>query len=195
MTSAIDATKPITGAPTTASVRANFATAKQEITDLQEAVANMGPGGAGGLAQQVTYASAAVWTTATSLPADDTIPQNTEGGEFGTVTITPTAADSILEIESLLCISPNATAAVTAALFQDTTANAIAAIGQSVGADNNAIIALKHYVAATSIDARTYKLRAGQSASGTCTINGWGGNRRLGGVMASYLTVREWLAA
>ncbi len=36
MTSAIDTTKPIQGRPTTASVRANFATAKSEIEDLQD---------------------------------------------------------------------------------------------------------------------------------------------------------------
>lgn len=35
MTSAIDATKPITGSPTTQSVRDNFLLAKNEITDLQ----------------------------------------------------------------------------------------------------------------------------------------------------------------
>jgi hypothetical protein len=35
MTSAIDPTLPITGSPTTASVRANFAAAKDEIEELQ----------------------------------------------------------------------------------------------------------------------------------------------------------------
>lgn len=38
MTSAIDATKPIAGTPTTQSVRDNFATAKAEITALQTSV-------------------------------------------------------------------------------------------------------------------------------------------------------------
>jgi hypothetical protein len=38
MTSAIDATKPVTGSPTTQSVRDNFATAKTEISALQAAV-------------------------------------------------------------------------------------------------------------------------------------------------------------
>ena len=39
MTSQIDPTVPVTGSPTTASVRANFATAQVEITNLQAAVA------------------------------------------------------------------------------------------------------------------------------------------------------------
>lgn len=39
MTSAIDATKPVTGNPTTASVRANFSTAASEISALQTATA------------------------------------------------------------------------------------------------------------------------------------------------------------
>lgn len=41
MTSAIDITKPVTGEPTTASVRANFATAKSEIEALQSSVAGL----------------------------------------------------------------------------------------------------------------------------------------------------------
>lgn len=40
MPSAIDATLPITGSPTTASVRSNFATAKTEIEALQAAQGN-----------------------------------------------------------------------------------------------------------------------------------------------------------
>jgi hypothetical protein len=40
MTSQIDATKPITGSPTTASVRDNFAVAKSEITALQNSTAS-----------------------------------------------------------------------------------------------------------------------------------------------------------
>jgi len=42
MTSAIDATKPTTGNPTTQSVRANFAAAKAEIEALQQAIAEGG---------------------------------------------------------------------------------------------------------------------------------------------------------
>ncbi|MCX7067342.1 MAG: hypothetical protein NTW85_06590 [Methylococcales bacterium] len=41
MTSAIDATKPIAGTPTTQSVRDNFATAKAEITALQTSVGSL----------------------------------------------------------------------------------------------------------------------------------------------------------
>jgi len=44
MTSAIDATKPVTGNPTTQSVRDQFATARDEITALQAAVAGIGGG-------------------------------------------------------------------------------------------------------------------------------------------------------
>lgn len=39
MTSAIDATKPVQGTPTTASVRANMLTAKNEISALQASLA------------------------------------------------------------------------------------------------------------------------------------------------------------
>lgn len=41
MASSIDSTKPVTGAPTTASVRANFAAAKSEIEALQSGKADL----------------------------------------------------------------------------------------------------------------------------------------------------------
>jgi len=50
MTSAIDATKPVTGNPTTQSVRDQFATARDEITALQAAVAGIGTGDITGVA-------------------------------------------------------------------------------------------------------------------------------------------------
>jgi hypothetical protein len=43
MASAIDATKPVAGSPTTASVRANFATAASEITALQATATVLAP--------------------------------------------------------------------------------------------------------------------------------------------------------
>lgn len=48
MTSSIDATKPVTGTPTTASVRANFQAAKDEIEALQTANVTAGNGLTGG---------------------------------------------------------------------------------------------------------------------------------------------------
>lgn len=206
MPSAIDPTVPPTGNATTAAVRANFAAAAGEIGDLQladialdgrvTALENAPPPSGAGVVVQVLHAAlGTVSTTNTVMPGDNTVPQQTEGGEFLTVTITPTAAGSTLEIEATINLSPSAQSACTAAIFRDATADAIAAAGCSVGQDSNEQITVRAYVAAGSTDQTVIKLRAGQSAAGTMTVNGWGGNQTLGGVAATTLVVRELAAA
>ena len=99
MTSAIDATKPTTGNPTTQSVRANFAAAKAEIEALQQAIAEgggtgetgpagpqgpagptgpQGPAGADGAAGQ-TGPAGADGATGPQGPAGPTGPQGPTG--------------------------------------------------------------------------------------------------------------------
>jgi len=206
MTSAIDPTTPVYGNPTTESVRDNFAAAKAEIEDLQDVDVDLdarvtalegggGGGGGGGMAQQVIYSTGALWTGSTPMPADDTIPQITEGAQFAALAITPADAASILEIEAVINASPGTSSAVTIATFVDTTADAIAAQSLSIVQDYGSIIVLKAYISAGSTTERTYQLRIGQSASGTVSINGWASARKLGGAYRSIFTVKEWTPA
>jgi hypothetical protein len=74
MASAIDATKPVAGSPTTQSVRENFATAASEITALQSAIPAPGhiPGtqtNDSAAAGQVGEIISAVITTGVALPS------------------------------------------------------------------------------------------------------------------------------
>jgi hypothetical protein len=160
---------------------------------IGDGAGNFAFGSVGGrIAQQIVSSSGEVATTTTILPGDDTIPQNTEGGEFFTVTITPSNASSVLEIESLLFFSPSGASNINTALFVDTTANAIAAISSYVSSGGfDVTTLLKHYVSAGSTSARTYKIRSGMGGAGTLTLNGQSGARIFGGVAASYLSVRE----
>jgi hypothetical protein len=148
---------------------------------------------AGTIAQVVTTQSGTGATGTTVLPADDTIPQNTEGTEFITASITPVSASSTLLIDvniSVACSSGTNT--ISAALFQDSTAGALAARGVGYpDADYIANISFRHVMAAGTTSATTFKVRAGPSSAGTVTFNGANAGRRYGGVMASSITVTE----
>jgi len=133
----------------------------------------------------------AVNTGVTVLPKDDTIPQITEGLEFMTQAITPTSAANLLEIESQIEVTNGSNGDMTAALFQDATANALAAMFHVIGTASGAPITLKHRMVAGTTSATTFRVRAGADGAGTTTFNGQGGARLLGGVMNSYLGIRE----
>ncbi len=78
--------------------------------------------------QVVSVGSSAVATGTTTIPVDDTIPQITEGNEFMTLAITPRSATNRLLIRVVFHLSHGSvsTANLVAALFQDSTANALA---------------------------------------------------------------------
>lgn len=148
----------------------------------------------GKIGQIVESSSGAVATTAATIPYDDTIPQNTEGAQFYTVTITPSSATSTLLIE--YWIHATGTAASTyaiMALFQDSTANALDA-GAMQNPNASPIALFRRYkMAAGTTSATTFKLRAGPDSvqGGTLTINGVGGSRLFGGVLTSGIRVTE----
>jgi len=146
----------------------------------------------GRVAQIVTTASGAVTTGTTVIPADDTIPQNTEGDQYLSRAITPTNASSTLLIDVVVFLASSATGTLSAALFQDTTANALAA-GAIYSNDTGALkqITFKYKMTAGTTSATTFKVRAGNASAGTTTFNGVAGSRVFGGVCASSITVTE----
>jgi len=147
------------------------------------------------LAQIQTFSTGAVATGTTLIPIDDTIPQITEGDQYMSLAFTPTNAASTLEIDVVLfCASSVANNYLAACLFQDAIANALA-VGSvfSSGISWHKEISFKFIVSAASVTARTYRVRAGGSVAGTFTLNGSSGARFYGGVMASSITVKEYL--
>lgn len=143
--------------------------------------------------QVVNTMNSAVATTTTVMPYDDTIPQNTEGAELMTATITPTNASNKLRIDvKVFCASSFGDIGV--ALFQDATAGALAAGGVDIVNRANAMmeVSFTHYMTAGTTSATTLKVRGGQSTSGqTFTFNGDSGARLFGGVIASSITITE----
>jgi len=107
--------------------------------------------GVGKLVQIVNTSSGAVATGTTTMPHDDSIPQNTEGVEFLTLAITPTNASNLLVIDTQCDVSDSASgpSSLHMALFQDSTANAIAQSSQSQAGTNYLnVMFLSHYMTA-----------------------------------------------
>lgn len=162
------------------------------LTKWIAALPNATSAAAGSTVQVVHTQTGAVATGTTTIPYDDTIPQNTEGIEFITQAITPTSATNKLLIEAGLILANSAINTITVALFQDSTAGALAAVGQVIrAADDMLTIGLRHEMTSGTTSATTFKIRAGGSAVGTTTLNGAAGARKYGGVAVSFIRITE----
>ena len=148
----------------------------------------------GSVIQVVNVTDGAYDSGTTVFVNDDTIPQNTEGNEFMTLAITPTSASSKLKIEVVCVLSTHTdNHKGIVALFQDSTANALAAVmNHDMGGQGRIkTISFNHYMTAGTTSATTFKVRAGSETAGTVGFNGYGGSRYFGGVMASSITITE----
>jgi hypothetical protein len=129
------------------------------------------------------------------MPNDNTIPQNTEGTEVLTLAITPKFSTSTLEIIfSAPCIQSGiGSGGPTVALFQDSTANAIAGQALNAASTRSHTGVLRHVMTSGTTSSTTFKIRVGANAN-TCYINAdSSGNRLDGGVANTYLTISEYL--
>ena len=136
-------------------------------------------------------ATGAVATGTTVIPNDDTIPQNTEGDQYMTQAITPSSAINLLRISAYVNGQGSLATSVIMALFQDTTANALAAVWQEAPTTTGQCsMRLEHLMSAGTTSSTTFKIRVG-GGGGTFTFNGTGGARRFGGVMASRIEITE----
>ena len=132
-------------------------------------------------------------TSTTTFPVDDTIPQNTEGVELMTLEITPKSTRNKLLFNASIHAANNvAHSWLLVALFQGTTANAIASGYSQISGQANGIsnVELQYQMTAATTSATTFKIRAGGNAN-TTTFNGSNGARLNGGVLISSMTITE----
>ncbi|MBK9427319.1 MAG: hypothetical protein IPN63_08005 [Gammaproteobacteria bacterium] len=128
----------------------------------------------------------------TTIPSDDTIPQNTEGTEFMTQAITPRSAANMLHVHHSAFYSLTATASVIGAVFQDSTANALAVRVITTPASGLCNRFLRRsFNASRTTSATTFKFRAGGNYASTIRINGGSRQRFFGGVAAAVMQVTE----
>ena len=147
----------------------------------------------GAVLQMVNSSTGAVATGTTLIPSDDTIPQNTEGNEYMTLAVTPRGATNNLRIDVVVQVSSSAGGGrMVAALFQDSTANALAVSTQGfIDANKPMMLSFTHYMTAGTTSATTFKVRVGAAQAGTTTFNGVSGGRLYGGVSSSSITITE----
>lgn len=178
--------------PSQAEAEAGTATTPRPWTAerVKQAIAAQASGKIVQVVEATPYTTAG--STAAAIPLDSTIPQNTEGAELTTVTITPTNASNRLRIEANLpFVDGSAGITICAALFQDSTANALALGVLALNGANYAHnITFTHEMAAGTTSATTFKLRAGPG-TGTAYFNRRAAGETLGGVSAVRLRVTE----
>ena len=147
---------------------------------------------AGSVLQVVNTLNVAMTTGTTAIPYDDTIPQNTEGDEILTRAITASSTTNKFLIRAVISLSNNTAEYTTIALFQDSTAGALASVAQypSTSTQNPHILTLEYFMTTGTTSSTTFKIRAG-GQGGTVTINGVNGARKWGGSNTCSLTVME----
>ncbi len=147
---------------------------------------------AGSVVQVVQTQTGAVATGTTTIPLDDSIPQNTEGTEFMTLAITPTDSGNDLYVEAELFFTVSVISWIIMALFMDTTANALHAVTQYIAVNTGgAKVRISYKMAAGTTSPITFKIRAGMNTAGTVTFNGQVAGRWFGGVMSSSIKITE----
>jgi hypothetical protein len=145
-----------------------------------------------GIAQVVADTETTYTTLGTILPLDDTIPQITEGVEILSVPITPKNASSFIEIDFNGSFGGSTSLRVLAALFVDSTANALNLVGGIItNTSQHITLPLKYRVAAGSTSSRTYRIRAGSDVALDAFLNGDSTGRQGGGISTAILTARE----
>lgn len=126
---------------------------------------------------------------------DNTVPQNTEGVNLAAldVSITPKSTTNILEIEAFVPIGlSNAAAAAVIALFQDSTAGALAAATIGNGTNSSqGILHLVHRMVAGTTSSTTFKVNIDATVNTIYTNANGSGTAVFGGVSKAWLRVRE----
>lgn len=145
--------------------------------------------------QEAFKSTGAVSSGTTILPADDSIPRNDEGDEYlASDPFTPKSAKSKIRVAVVFHLSTDEEdVPVAAAIFKDSDVDGLKVGAHSCPlADEIIQLTFAHEEASGSTAARTYKVRAGVSASEcTMTFNGIGESRMYGGKLASSITITE----
>jgi len=149
----------------------------------------------GTTAQVVSCLFEAVATGSVQIPIDDTIPQNNEGDEYMTCAITPktTTSKLVINVSILVASSSSSSRYMGVALFQDSTADALAAASMvTTSIANTSIqVPLNHAMTSGTVSATTFKVRAGLSSTGTVTFNGGNATRFYGAIPKSSMIITE----
>lgn len=151
--------------------------------------------GGGKFVQQVYTQDGTYKTTTVAIPLDNTKPQNTEGAAWteGNTTITPSSATNILCIEVDLLVSASTGSYVILALFQDSTADALATRSQLITSGSYPFnVSFKYFMTAGTTSATTFKVRFGPTTTGyTAALNQQWNTTYFNGTILSTMRITE----
>lgn len=172
--------------------------AKWNILGTNDASFNDGTGLPNGVVLQVVSTlSTAAATGTTTIPLDNTIPQITEGDQYMTLAITPKSTTNKLVIFVTAMLSSSASSQhLIGALFQDSTANALAASAtREATASAEHSLSFNHTMTAGTTSSTTFRFRAGGSGAGTTSFNaGVGVSPLFGATTKSSIVIYEYKA-
>lgn len=128
----------------------------------------------------------------TTIPLDDTIPQNTEGTQVLSTAYAASSTTNRLRVRFTAQVNASAASHVIAALFIDSAADAVRASDTYVDAVGNSrfIVVEYEYVPGTT-SSRTYAIRVGPFSAVTVRLNGATSGRWFGGASSATLTITE----
>jgi hypothetical protein len=145
----------------------------------------------GKIVQVVSAVERSTVTISASIPFDNSIPQQTEGSEVLTATITLTNSANKVKISFDAFGGQDANANIAMALFRGETASAIFA-KPSFNIGGNQPFSFVYVDTPGSVGPHTYKVRMSEAAAGSLTLNGDGnGTRLFGGAGAISLLLEE----
>lgn len=184
---------------TTAFVTAGLA-GKVNSADLPAAITAGNVKLTGDILQRLSTQVSGQVSLPTVIPADNTIPQNTEGTQVLTLTITPTSASSVIVVDVDFFASEltNVGDLIIGALFRDTTADAVAVgvIGSMNGGGNHltsGVGIIRYSFTAGTTSPITLNLHVGNN-TGAATLNVTHTNATFGNLIASTMRVTEYKA-
>lgn len=170
--------------------RKSAGTGSQEILSGADVRDNITPAGAVIDRAYNEYVTNAAITAL--IPLDDTVPQNTEGTQILSATITPKSITNRLRIRVSVVGTTIATSAMIATVFSDLSANALSARYVTIDTANfEREINFEVEFVPASTSARTITCRVGPGSGTTVYMNGNASGRIFGGVSKCTLIVEE----
>jgi hypothetical protein len=181
---AYDSSKPaVSSALSSSEIRENFRALKEDRITAKRA---------GDTVQMVSTSISSVVSCTTVMPFDDTIPQNTEGNEVLTLSITPTSATNKLVIEANITGACSNYDTSIIALFQDSAADALAVVSGCSSASTKCAHSILTYVmVAGTTSSTTFKIRLGLTTYIAYINANYLGSRVYGGKSMSTLKITE----
>lgn len=146
----------------------------------------------GEVVQVQTFITNTGVAASTSIPNDDTIPQNTEGSQIMTISITPTNSSNqlVITVNGFYSISSDI---ITTALFQDSTADAIAGTMGYINANTQLdTFTLQHIMTAGTTSSTTFNVRLGAAAGSAWQFLGSvAAGHKLGAAAVGSIVIAE----